>query len=149
MRAVVQRVSSASVSVDGSVVSSIDFGFLVLLGVAACDNKDDAEFLADKVANLRVFSDEDGKLNRSILDIAGQVLVVSQFTLMGDARKGRRPSYNSAAPPALAEELYEYFCIVLSSYGLDVKKGVFRAHMDVRLCNDGPVTILLDSKKLF
>ncbi len=149
MRAVVQRVSSASVAVDGEVVGSIARGFVVLLGVAAEDDAKDIVYLADKVANLRVFSDHEGKMNLSLLDIAGTALVVSQFTLYGDCRRGRRPSFTEAAPPERADALYEEFVAALSERGVPVETGVFRAMMDVQLVNDGPVTILLDSTRLF
>ena len=122
---------------------------MVLVGVGAEDADADAEYLADKVAKLRVFEDEDGKMNLSLLDVGGEVLAISQFTLFGDARKGNRPGFTSAAPPDKAEALYRKFVDVLKSRGLRVEEGVFRAHMKVNLVNDGPVTILLDSKKLF
>jgi len=122
---------------------------MVLVGVGAEDADADAEYLADKVAKLRVFEDEDGKMNLSLLDVGGEVLAISQFTLFGDARKGNRPGFTSAAPPDKAEALYRKFVDVLKSRGLRVQEGVFRAHMKVNLVNDGPVTILLDSKKLF
>ena len=144
-----QRVSSASVAVDGEVVGSIARGFVVLLGVAAEDDAKDIVYLADKVANLRVFSDHEGKMNLSLLDIAGTALVVSQFTLYGDCRRGRRPSFTEAAPPERADALYEEFVAALSERGVPVETGVFRAMMDVQLVNDGPVTILLDSTRLF
>jgi D-aminoacyl-tRNA deacylase len=149
LRAVVQRVSSASVSVDGAVISSISKGLLVLLGVAGDDSEADAQYLADKSANLRIFSDDEGKMNLSVSDIRGEVLVVSQFTLYGDCRKGRRPSFIAAARPEKAESLYEIYTSALTTMGLECKTGVFQAHMDVELVNDGPVTILLDSKKAF
>jgi D-aminoacyl-tRNA deacylase len=149
MRAVIQRVSSASVTVDGEVVGSIERGFVVLLGVGAEDDAKDIIYLADKVSNLRIFPDGDGKMNLSLLDIAGTALVVSQFTLYGDCRRGRRPSFTEAAPPERADALYEEFVAALSERGVPVETGVFRAMMDVQLVNDGPVTILLDSKRLF
>lgn len=149
MRAVVQRVSEASVQVDGQTVGSIDFGLLVLLGVQQEDAQRDAQYLADKTAGLRVFADEQELMNRSLLDIAGQVLVVSQFTLLGDVRKGKRPSFTAAAPPEQANELYQYYCDCLTAQGLRVAQGVFQADMQVQLINDGPVTILLDSRKTF
>lgn len=148
MRAVVQRVSRAEVRVDGAVVGSIGRGLLVLLGVAQGDGESEARFLADKVARLRVFEDEAGKMNRSVADAGGGVLVVSQFTLLGDARKGNRPSFTAAAPPEVANALYERFCALLGERGLLVARGVFRARMDVELVNDGPVTILLDSGRV-
>jgi D-tyrosyl-tRNA(Tyr) deacylase len=149
VRAVVQRVAEASVRVDGKVTGSIGPGLVVLLGVASADTDADAEYLADKVLNLRVFPDEAGEMNRSVLDVSGGLLVVSQFTLLGDARRGRRPSYIEAAPPADANRLYERFVSALRPSGLKVATGVFRAMMDVALVNQGPVTILLDSRKLF
>jgi D-tyrosyl-tRNA(Tyr) deacylase len=149
MRAVVQRVIEASVSVDGAEKGRIGRGFMVLVGVSSDDNEADAEYLADKVAKLRVFEDSEGKMNLSLLDIGGEVLAVSQFTLYGDARKGNRPGFTSAAPPDKAEALYRKFVDVLKTRSLKVEEGVFRAHMKVHLVNDGPVTIILDSKKLF
>jgi len=149
MRAVVQRVKRASVTVDGEVLSSIGEGLLVLLGVAEGDAEADADFLADKVANLRIFRDDEGKMNRSVLDVGGAVIAVSQFTLMGDARKGRRPSFVHACEPERANALYEYFCAKVRDLGLTCGTGKFQAMMDVELVNDGPVTILLDSKRLF
>jgi len=149
MRAVVQRVAQSSVGVEGIEKGRIGRGFMVLVGVGAEDADADAEYLADKVAKLRVFEDEDGKMNLSLLDVGGEVLAISQFTLFGDARKGNRPGFTSAAPPDKAEALYRKFVDVLKSRGLRVQEGVFRAHMKVNLVNDGPVTILLDSKKLF
>jgi D-tyrosyl-tRNA(Tyr) deacylase len=149
MRAVVQRVSRAEVRVDGRPTGRIGGGLLVLVGVAAGDGEEDARGLADKVAALRIFEDADGKMNRSVSDEAGGVLVVSQFTLLGDVRKGNRPSFTGAAPPEAAEALYRRFCELLRERGLPVETGVFRAHMEVELVNDGPVTILLDSGRLF
>jgi D-aminoacyl-tRNA deacylase len=135
--------------VEGDVVGAIGPGLVVLLGVGLGDTDAEAEYLADKVLNLRVFSDEGGQMNRSVLDTGGGLLVVSQFTLQGDARKGRRPSYSEAAPPEEANRLYERFVERLRPSGLTVATGVFRAMMDVALVNHGPVTILLDSRKLF
>jgi D-tyrosyl-tRNA(Tyr) deacylase len=149
MRAVVQRVTRASVQVEGSIVGEIGAGLLVLLGVATEDGEQDARFLADKVAALRIFEDADGKMNRSVSDTQGGVLAVSQFTLLGDVRKGNRPSFMAAAPPAEASALYDRFCALLREKGLTVATGVFRAEMKVELVNDGPVTILLDSARLF
>jgi D-tyrosyl-tRNA(Tyr) deacylase len=149
VRAVVQRVREAAVSVDGEVVSRIGRGLLVLLGVGVGDGERDAELLADKVVHLRVFPDEAGQMNRSVLEVGGGVLVVSQFTLYGDARRGRRPSYASAAPPAEAERLYEHFAARVSASGVAAGRGVFRAMMDVTLVNEGPVTLLLDSRRGF
>lgn len=149
MRAVVQRVSSASVAVDGEVVGSMERGFVVLLGVGDEDDATDVTYLAEKVANLRVFPDDEDRMNLSLLDIGGTALVVSQFTLYGDCRRGRRPSFTEAASPDRADALYEEFVAALSERGVPVETGVFRAMMDVELVNDGPVTILLDSKRLF
>ncbi len=149
MRAVVQRVSRAAVRVDGAVTGSIERGLLVLLGVAAGDGEEQARWMADKVAQLRIFEDQACKMNRSVEDVRGGVLVVSQFTLLGDARKGNRPSFVAAAPPDRASALYERVSALLRARGLPVAQGVFRAHMDVELTNDGPVTILLDSERAF
>ena len=149
MRAVIQRVKNAEVSVDGKTISSISKGLLVLLSVAEEDSETDARYLADKTAYLRIFEDETGKMNLSVCDIDGEVLVVSQFTLYGDCRKGRRPSFAKAARPPKAEELYEVYTSALVDIGLKPKTGVFQAYMDVELINDGPVTILLDSQKIF
>ena len=149
MRAVVQRVNRASVTVAGVVVGAIDRGFLVLLGITTTDTAADAVTLADKIAGLRVFEDDGGKMNLSLADVGGAVLVVSQFTLYGDCRKGRRPSFVAAAGPELAEPLYQTFCDALREHGIAVETGRFRAQMDVELVNDGPVTLLLDSGRLF
>jgi D-tyrosyl-tRNA(Tyr) deacylase len=149
MRAVVQRVSEAAVSVGGELVSAIGPGLLVLLGVGKEDAEADADYLSDKVANLRIFEDDAGQMNRSVLDTKGAVLVVSQFTLYGDARRGRRPGFSSAAPPEEAIRLYRYFVTRVAAAGLEVKEGVFGAMMDVRLLNHGPVTLLLDSTRAF
>jgi D-aminoacyl-tRNA deacylase len=149
MRAVVQRVSRAQVRVGGEVAGAIGRGLLVLLGVAREDGEVDARALAEKVAALRIFEDAAGKMNLAVGDVSGGVLVVSQFTLLGDARKGNRPGFIDAAPPEDANRLYEVFCGVVREKGLAVAQGVFRAHMEVELVNDGPVTILLDSRKLF
>ena len=145
MRAVIQRVSEARVTVEGSVLGEIGPGLLALLGVAKPDTPADAEFLAEKILNLRVFPDEAGKMNRSLLDMGGALLVVSQFTLYGDCRKGRRPSFDDAAPAELARPLYEHFIEVARKSGLRVETGVFQAHMNVSLVNDGPVTLLVES----
>jgi D-tyrosyl-tRNA(Tyr) deacylase len=147
VRAVVQRVTRASVTVDGQVAGEIRAGLLVLLGVSRKDNPESATYLAEKIVNLRIFSDEAGKMNLSLLDVGGSVLVVSQFTLYGDTRGGRRPSYIEAAPPEEANHLYEEFVRSMRALGVLVKTGVFQAHMQVELVNDGPVTILLDSEK--
>ena len=149
MRAVVQRVTQASVSVEGRVVGAIGRGLVVLLGVARDDGPADVEYLAEKTARLRIFPDAAGRFDRSVLDVGGAVLVVSQFTLLGDCRRGRRPSFTEAAPPEVAEPLYEQFCQALKDQGLEVQTGVFQAMMQVALVNDGPVTVLLDSKKQF
>jgi D-aminoacyl-tRNA deacylase len=147
MRAVIQRVISSSVAVEGKVVGEIGAGFMALLGVARDDEQKDADYLAEKIANLRVFADEQGKMNLSLLDTGGAMLVVSQFTLYADSRKGRRPSYIDAAEPEKANALYEYFVERLRRIGVRVETGVFQAMMQVSLINDGPVTILLDSRK--
>jgi D-tyrosyl-tRNA(Tyr) deacylase len=144
MRAVVQRVSAAAVNVDGEVVASIGPGLAVLLGVAGSDANPEAERLAGKVARLRIFENEDGKFDRSLLDVAGEALVVSQFTLIADTRKGNRPSFTEAAAPEMAQPLYERFCDALEREGVRVARGVFGARMQVSLVNDGPVTIVLD-----
>jgi D-tyrosyl-tRNA(Tyr) deacylase len=147
VRAVVQRVSRASVTVDGRVAGEIGPGLLVLLGVNRTDNPEAAAYLAEKIANLRIFSDEAGKMNLSLLDVGGSALAVSQFTLYGDTRGGRRPSYIQAAPPEEAGRLYEEFVRSMRALNVAVATGVFQAHMFVELVNDGPVTILLDSEK--
>ena len=149
MRAVVQRVSRAAVSVDGAPVSSIGPGLLVLLGVARGDGEADLAYLADKVVNLRVFPDEGGHMNRSLLETGGELLVVSQFTLLGDARRGRRPGFIEAAAPEEALRLYQDFVARVRAGGLRVGEGIFRADMDVELVNRGPVTLMLDSRKGF
>lgn len=149
MRACVQRVHQASVAVEGETVGQIETGMVVLLGVAQKDTHKDLHQLADKLVALRIFEDEAGKMNRSLLDVHGQMLVISQFTLFGDCRKGRRPSFVTAADPILAEKLYNDFVIAVAAKGVPVSTGVFRAHMDLSLVNDGPVTLLLDSQKLF
>jgi D-tyrosyl-tRNA(Tyr) deacylase len=148
VRACIQRVSHASVTVDGQQVASIGPGLLVLLGIAADDTRETAEQLARKIVELRIFDDEQGRMNRSLLDVGGQMLVVSQFTLLADCRKGRRPSFTAAAPPALAEQLYEYFVQCVRQTGISVATGIFRAMMDVSLTNCGPVTIILDTQQL-
>lgn len=149
MRAVVQRVASASVRVDGEIVGAIEQGLLVLLGVEPTDTSADVAYLADKTANLRIFADDDDKMNLSVIDIGGAVLAVSQFTLLGDCRKGRRPAFTGAAPPELANALYEEYVAAVRQLGPAVETGVFRAQMEVSLLNDGPVTLLLDSRKQF
>ncbi|WP_075579839.1 MULTISPECIES: D-aminoacyl-tRNA deacylase [Acidaminococcus] len=149
MRAVVQRVSAASVTVEGRKVGTIGPGLLVLLGVARGDTEKDGEYLAEKLAGLRIFEDEEEKMNRSVAQIGGSILLVSQFTLYGDVRHGRRPSFTQAAPPEEANRLYEDLAQKLRDKGLTVETGQFQAHMEVSLVNDGPVTILLDSGKSF
>ena len=149
MRAVLQRVSEARVCVGGATVGEIGQGLLVLLGVGQGDGAADARFLADKIAGLRVFEDAQGKMNLSVEDVGGSLLVVSQFTLYGDCRQGRRPGFSAAAPPELANAFYEQFVGMLRERGLTVATGVFQAEMAVSLVNDGPVTLLLDSRKEF
>jgi D-tyrosyl-tRNA(Tyr) deacylase len=149
MRAVVQRVSRASVKVAGEVVGQIGRGFLVLLGVEADDGQDEVVYMAQKVVGLRVFEDSEGKMNLGLADVGGAMLVVSQFTLLGDCRKGRRPSFIQAARPELADELYRAFCAEVRGQGIAVQTGRFQTHMDVELVNDGPVTLLIDSRKQF
>lgn len=149
MRAVVQRVSRARVSVGDHVVAGIGPGLLVLLGIGHEDMEGDADYLADKIVGLRVFEDESGKMNQSVRDAVGTVLVVSQFTLYGDVRRGKRPSFDAAAPPEKARALYQYFVERIRSAGLPCETGKFQATMQVELINDGPVTILLDSSKAF
>ena len=144
-----QRVSRASVTVDARTTGAIGRGLLVLVGVAVDDDDRDAQIVAEKVANLRIFPDDDGLMNRSVIEAAGSVLVVSQFTLFGDVRKGRRPSFITAAREPLARTLYERTGAIVAGYGVPVEYGEFGAHMDVELVNDGPVTILLDSKRAF
>jgi D-tyrosyl-tRNA(Tyr) deacylase len=147
VRAVVQRVSRASVTVGGEVVGRIEKGLLVLLGVAEGDTQDDVIFLAAKIAGLRIFPDDEGKMNRSLVDVAGRMLVVSQFTLLGDCRKGRRPSFIQAARPERAVELYRGFIAEVQGQGVAVETGRFQEHMDVELVNDGPVTLILDTRQ--
>ena len=149
MRAVVQRVSSSSVTVEGAVIGSTQQGLLVLLGVADTDTATDVQYICDKVSHLRIFEDEEDKMNLSVLDVNGEVCVVSQFTLYGDVRKGRRPNFMKAAPPAMAEQLYLEVVEAFKEKGITVSTGQFQAHMEVALVNDGPVTILLDSSKEF
>jgi D-aminoacyl-tRNA deacylase len=149
VRAVVQRVSAASVVVGGEITGEISAGLCVLVGVGQSDSEEDARWLADKVVDLRIFEDERGKMNRSVLEVGGGVLAVSQFTLFGDARKGTRPGFVDAARPEIAQPLYAKFCDQVRARGVQVGAGVFRATMQVRIVNEGPVTLLLDSKKLF
>jgi len=146
MRAVIQRVKSSSVTVENEMVAKIGKGLLVLLGIAKADNIDDAEYLADKIVNLRIFEDDNRKMNRSLVDTGGEMLVVSQFTLLGDCKKGRRPSFVQAAAPDHATELYQIFVEQVRQKGVTVKTGRFRAMMDVSLINDGPVTLIVDSR---
>jgi D-tyrosyl-tRNA(Tyr) deacylase len=147
LRAIIQRVTRARVTVASRVAGEIKTGVLVLVGVGRADTSESVEYLAEKIANLRIFADDAGKMNRSLVEIGGSALVVSQFTLYGDTRGGRRPSYIQAASPEEANRLYEEFVRCLRSFGVPVETGVFQAHMEVELVNDGPVTILLDSEK--
>ncbi len=149
MRAVVQRVSRAKVTVDGNITGEIGLGLLVLLGVAHSDTEAEADYLVQKVTGLRVFEDPDGKMNLAVAEVSGAVLAVSQFTLYGDVRRGKRPSFDEAARPEQAKRLYNYFCKQVRATGLRCEEGVFQAMMDVELINSGPVTILLDSAKVF
>jgi D-tyrosyl-tRNA(Tyr) deacylase len=148
VRSVIQRVSSASVSIDGQVVGRIGSGLLVLVGVAKDDGPADIDYTAGKIRELRVFPDADGRMNRSVVEANGAVLIVSQFTLLGDVRRGRRPGFDAAAPPDVARRLYDDLVGRLRSTGLPVETGVFQAHMAVESVNDGPVTILIDSRRL-
>ncbi len=149
MRAVVQRVTEARVRVAGKIVGEIGRGLMVLIGISTHDTEADAAWLADKLASLRIFEDDDGKMNLACAEIGGSILAVSQFTLLGDARQGRRPSFTMAARPELAEPLYEKVVSILRDRGLNVQTGQFRTEMKVELINNGPVTMLLDSQKLF
>jgi D-aminoacyl-tRNA deacylase len=149
MRAVIQRVSRAQVSVNGTVTGEIGRGLVVLLGVGQSDTESDADYLAEKVSGLRVFEDSEGKMNRSLAEVGGAVLLVSQFTLYGDVRRGKRPSFDAAAPPQKARELYAYFLERIRAAGLPCETGRFQEMMQVELVNEGPVTILLDSEKKF
>jgi D-tyrosyl-tRNA(Tyr) deacylase len=149
MRAVLQRVSSARVQVAGETVGEISDGLLIFLGVGGSDDEAAADYLADKIANMRIFEDDAGKMNKSLVDISGSALVISQFTLYGDARRGRRPSFSAAAPPDIAESLYNYFSKKLKVYISTVENGIFGAEMKISLVNEGPVTILIDSLKNF
>ena len=144
MKALIQRVRNASVTIDGEIYSQIGAGMLIFLGVEKTDEIENAKKLADKLINLRVFDDENGKMNKSLLDTKGEILVVSQFTLLGDCKKGTRPSFDLAAPAEKAKELYEEFVKIISSYGLKVKSGKFQAMMDISLINDGPVTLMIE-----
>ena len=147
MRAVVQRVSSADVTVAEEQIGRIDRGLMILLGVETGDSDTDSDYLAEKIVGLRIFADSEGKMNLSLLDVAGAALIVSQFTLLGDTRKGKRPSFIAAAPPAEGNRLYEAFCRKVASLGVPVATGRFGADMQVRLVNDGPVTIILDTRR--
>ncbi len=149
MRAVIQRVLQAQVTVSGQAIGIIDSGLLVYLSVSKIDTDKDAQFIAEKLVNLRIFSDEAGKMNRSVLDTNGAILLISNFTLHGDCRKGRRPGFDAAAQPAIAEQLYEKVFELIQQQGGKIKKGVFGEHMHVASTNDGPVTFLLDSNRLF
>ena len=149
MRGVLQRVKSASVTIDGNKISEIEQGILILIGVTDTDNETDADYIAEKTVNARIFEDSEGKMNLSLKDVEGSVLAVSQFTLYGDARKGRRPSFIRAARGEISEPLYELVCKKISDMGVNVQKGVFGADMKVELINDGPVTILLESDRSF
>lgn len=149
MRAVIQRVHEASVTIDEKIAGRIEQGLLVYVGVGQDDDERDVRWLADKITQLRIFNDDDGKMNLSVSDIHGGILVISAFALQGDARKGRRPSFDAAAGPELAEDLYNRVCETLAESGLTIARGVFRAHMEVASINDGPICILLDSKRVF
>jgi D-tyrosyl-tRNA(Tyr) deacylase len=149
MRAVIQRVAQARVEVEGKTIGQVERGLLVYLSVGKEDSETDAQFLADKLVNLRIFADEAGKMNRSVVDIGGGILLVSNFTLHGDCRKGRRPSFDAAGEPERAEALYEEVADLIGRQGIKVEKGSFGAHMHVSSINDGPVTFLLDSSRLF
>jgi D-tyrosyl-tRNA(Tyr) deacylase len=148
MRMLLQRVSRASVTIDGAIAASICRGLVILLGVAKEDTEADARFLVDKALGLRIFPDDEGKMNRSVIEVGGSLLVVSQFTLYGDVRRGRRPSFDRAAPPDRARALYDYFVETARTRGVEVQTGVFQAMMQVDLCNEGPVTIMADSEKV-
>lgn len=144
MKALIQRVKQASVTVDGKEISKIEKGFLVLIGITHTDTEKEADFIAKKVTNLRVFEDENGKMNLSLKDVGGELLIVSQFTLYGDCTSGNRPSFTEAAKPDIANPLYEYFCTKCEETGIEVKKGIFGADMKVSLINDGPVTLMIE-----
>ncbi len=149
MRAVIQRVSSASVTVGSKNTGAIASGLLVFLGIHRDDGTQEIKWMSDKIRNLRIFEDNEGKMNRSLIDTGGAMLVISQFTLYGDCRKGRRPGYSAAAPPEQANALYEQFITHVTASGIETASGKFQAHMEVSLVNDGPVTLLLDSNKIF
>jgi len=146
MKAVIQRVKNSTITVEGRRISEIGEGLLVLIGVAAGDESSDADYLADKIVHLRIFEDDKGKMNRSLIETKGEMLIVSQFTLLADCIRGRRPSFTNAAPPEKAEQLYQYFIEQVRRVGVGVKTGIFRAMMDVGLINDGPVTIIIESR---
>ncbi len=147
MKALLQRVTGASVYIEGEEVGSIDHGLVVFIGVAAGDTEKDAQYLAQKIASLRIFADKEGKFNLSVLDVRGELLLVSQFTLMADTRKGRRPSFTNAAPPELADKLFSYFIAQVQATDLKVATGRFQTYMQIGIRNDGPVTIMLDSRE--
>ena len=147
MRAVIQRVSRASVTVDSKLTGSIERGLLVFLGVGKQDTQKDIDFIADKITNLRIFECDEGKMNLSVKDIGGKVLLISQFTLFGDCRKGRRPDFTTAGPPDMAKDFYEQTIAAIREKGMPVETGIFAAHMDIDSINDGPVTIIIDSQK--
>ena len=149
MRAVIQRVNRASVKIDNIIHGEIAHGMLVLLGISKSDEKTDLQWLAEKTVNLRIFEDQQGKMNRSLADIDGEMLIISQFTLYGDCRKGRRPGFSSAAPPEIAEPLYQQFIEEVKNRQVRVATGIFQATMEVELINDGPVTLMLDTEKQF
>ena len=149
MRGVIQRVSRASVTVNGEISGQIEKGLVVLLGIQKSDGDPEIDWMVDKIGNLRIFEDDNGKMNRSLFDIKGEMLIISQFTLYGDCRKGRRPGYSAAAPPEIAEPLYNKFISKIRQTGIPTATGIFGAMMDVELVNDGPVTLLLDSEKNF
>lgn len=149
MRAVVQRVKKSSVTVDNKITGEIDHGLMVLIGVEDGDGEKDASYIAEKVTGLRIFEDEEGKMNLSVMDVKGDILAVSQFTLLGDVRKGKRPSFTRAAAPETANDLYRKVIAMIEEKGVHVEEGIFQAEMMVEIHNDGPVTILLDSNKLF
>lgn len=149
MRIIVQRVNKADVKVDGKIIGEINNGLLVFVGVGNEDDENDLDYMVNKVLGLRIFQDQDDKMNLSVEDIGGEILVVSQFTLYGDVRKGKRPSFTASAPPDMGEKLYEEFSYKLKASGINVETGIFGADMKVSLVNDGPVTIMLDSKKTF
>ena len=149
MRAIIQVVSQAKVEVENKISGQIKSGLLILLGVSKDDGEDDINYLAKKIANLRIFPDQQDKMNLSLLDINGAALVISQFTIFGDCRKGRRPSYGQSAPPQKAKELYEKFIELLVDLGIKTETGIFQAHMEVSLLNNGPITLIVDSKKVF